>query len=96
MTEQMAKPLEELFELAQQYGNITIFQCHNDRTFIAQITFETIAHATLEASSGHNIETINEALIKAIEKAEEIVQSLKTTTKREYKLLDENENNTIK
>jgi len=83
----MNKNLGELFDIAQQYGNITLFQCSKDRTFNVRITFMTINHAELIAQSGYRHDTISKALIKAIEKAEEIVISLKETVGTKYKLL---------
>lgn len=84
----MNKNLEELFDIAQQYGNIDLFQNSTDRTFNVRITFMTIDHAELIALSGYGHGTISKALIKAIEKAEEIVASLKETVDTKYKLLE--------
>lgn len=83
----MNRSLEDLFEIAQQYGNINVYQCDRDRTFCTSITFMTIDHAELKATSGFRHKTIRAALIKAIEKAEEIIGSLKDTVDKEYKLL---------
>ena len=84
----MKYSLEELFELAQQYGNIDLFQNVTDRTFSVNITFQTIKHAELKAMSGFGNKTIEGAICAAIKQAEIIVAQFKTESQKEYKLLE--------
>lgn len=68
--------LEQLFDVAQQYGNVDLFQDESDRAFSCTITFMTIKHTKLQAESGWKHRTPSAALIAAIQKAEKIAASL--------------------
>ena len=76
------KSLEELFEIAQKYGNIRLFQCDSDRTFSAVIEFMTIKNTKLEAKSGFRHKDIRTALIAVIEAAQQIVDSVQGIAKQ--------------
>jgi hypothetical protein len=67
--------LNELWAIARQYGRVRL-STMRDGNYHACIEFETIAHTTLEASSGFKQETPQNALRAAIKAAEEIVASV--------------------
>jgi hypothetical protein len=76
------RTLEHLFDLAQQYGNVDMFQDGSDRTFSCYITFQTIRHAELKAKSGFKHPSPRAALEAAIGKAQEIVASIQAEARR--------------
>lgn len=76
----MTEPtLEQLLDEAQKYGRIHLHQTR-DGDFSARITFNTIDHVELEASSGFNHKTPRLAVLAAIEKAVVIVESMRQAT----------------
>lgn len=67
--------LSQLYREARQYGLVYLHN-HTDGTYTCIITFNTIKHTELKASSGHGIQTPEEAVALAIAKAKEIVASI--------------------
>jgi len=74
--------LEQLFDAAQTFGNVHIFQ-HDDRTWSAQIEFRTIEHVKLKAESGYKHTAVSSALSAAIENAVVIVESMRARAPRD-------------
>ena len=67
--------LSELFKTARLYGRVYIHTCE-DGDYSCSIKFNSIEHTKLEAHSGYDCKSPEEAVSKAIEKAIEIVTSL--------------------
>lgn len=63
-------PLDQLFEEAMRFGEISLFQ--RDTGFSFWIEFHTTTGCMLKAHSGHGHGTISSAIIAAINKAREI------------------------
>lgn len=70
------RTIEELLEIAQQYGNIWLHQDDRKRHFSCDINFMTDKHISLSAKSGLDHTTAKQAIIEAIKNAEKIVGSM--------------------
>jgi hypothetical protein len=67
--------LSELFREARQYGPVRIVTTSNG-SYYCVIEFITISNVTLQAESGWNHKTPEDAVAKAISVAKEIVNSI--------------------
>lgn len=77
---------EELWDLARQYGKVRVTTC-DDGKYYACIEFNTILHTEMKVASTFNKPDIRTALIAAVNKAEEVVESISKTMPTERKLL---------
>jgi len=68
--------MEQLFEVAEKYGNITMFSHNTDKTYKIKIEFETIPGIALTADSGYQT-SITTALIEAMNRANQIRNQFK-------------------
>ncbi len=68
-----AKTLEELFEEAQQYGRVNLFESANSRTFRFTIKFESVPGTSMEAASDFRQKTVADAIIQAVARAKVMV-----------------------
>lgn len=71
----MSDQLGELFRIARQYGLVYIYTTDKG-LYNASITFNTTAHTKLEAKSDFKRESPEDALVQAIEAAQQIVDSI--------------------
>lgn len=67
--------LSELFREARQYGLVRVVTA-SDGLYYCTIEFSTIKHTKLQAESGWKHPTPEDAVIKAISVAKEIVNSI--------------------
>jgi hypothetical protein len=71
--------MKDLWDEARLYGLVNLYS-NRDGKYWCQITFNTIKHVELTASSKYGVETPEAALIGAIEAAKSIVDSLEDAT----------------
>jgi predicted N-acetyltransferase YhbS len=67
--------LSELFREARQYGLVRVVTS-DDGAYYCNIEFSTIKHTRLQAESGWRHKTPEDAVMKAISVAKEIVNSI--------------------
>jgi hypothetical protein len=70
--------MRQLWDKARGYGRVMLWTSDKG-TYSVTITFDTLKHISLEAKSGYGHTDPEAALKAAIQKAEEIVQSLQQT-----------------
>lgn len=66
--------MRELWNIARQYGTVRL-STSDDGTYYCAITFQTIEGVNLEANSGFRNNDPEEAIKKAIKKAEEVTDT---------------------
>lgn len=69
------KDLGSLFKIARMYGRVNLFTQDNGQ-YSATIKFDTNRHVQLDASSGFNNSTPEEAVERAIKTAQNIVDDI--------------------
>lgn len=84
----MVSELKELFTLARKYGRVRLGTC-SDGKYFSTIEFETVGNIELNAKSGYNNNTPEEALAAAIAEARTIVGSMENTIEKMRLLNDE-------
>lgn len=67
--------MRELFDEARIYGRVVIYTM-DDGKYSVDITFNTIKHTQLKATSGFGFNCVEEALKSAINSAKQIVDSV--------------------
>ena len=67
--------LGELFASARQYGRVNIYTA-TDGDYSCTIKFSTSGNIELDAKSGFDNKTVEDAVRKAIKAAEEVVDSI--------------------
>ena len=75
--------MDELWKIARQYGLVNLFTSSNG-AYSCAIKFHTIEHTELEAKSGYGNQTPHEALLKAINSAQNIVSSISNLQQKEF------------
>ena len=80
------KNLSELFMIAREYGLVYIHTSAYG-TYSCIITFNTIKHTELKAKSGFDHKTPEDAVLAAINTANEIMESLKKIMDKHKTLL---------